>query len=152
MKYQLGKIPFVGYSCRKSHQIFIDKRGAKKIKASYDQAREILKDGISVTVFPEGSRSFTGHMGKFRRGAFMLADELQLPVVPLTINGSIHIMPRTSDWHFVNWHPLRLSIHKPIPPIGQGAENIEHAMTESYQTIMSGLPEELQGYEENPDQ
>ena len=91
-------------------------------------------------------------MGKFRRGAFMLADELQLPVVPLTINGSINIMPRTGDWHFVNWHPLRLTIHKPIPPIGQGAENIEHAMTESYQTIMSGLPEELQGYEENPDQ
>ena len=152
MKYQLGKIPFIGYTCRKSHQIFIDKRGAKKIKASYDQAREILKDGTSVTVFPEGARSFTGHMGKFRRGAFMLADELQLPVVPLTINGSINIMPRTSDWHFVNWHPLRLTIHKPIPPIGQGAENIEHAMTESYQTIMSGLPEELQGYEENPDQ
>ena len=152
MKYQIGKIPFVGFACRKSHQIFIDKRGAKKIKASYDQAREILKDGISLTVFPEGARSFTGHMGNFRRGAFMLADELQLPVVPLTINGSINVMPRTRDWHFANWHPMRLTIHKPIPPIGQGPENVKHAMDESYQTIMSALPPELQGYEENPDQ
>ena len=152
MKYQINKIPFVGFACRKSHQIMVDKRGVSKIKKTYEDARRILEQGYSVTVFPEGARSFTGHMGQFRKGAFALADELQLPVVPLTINGSINVMPRTRDWHFANWHPLRLTIHKPIPPIGQGPENVKHAMDESYQTIMSALPPELQGYEENPDQ
>ena len=139
MKYQLRRIPFVGYACEKSHQIFVDKRGASKIRKTYDQAREILREGTSLMVFPEGERSFTGNMGEFRRGAFMLADELQLPVVPLTINGSFNIMPRMRDWHFVNWHPLTLTIHAPIPPQGSGAENIQKAMEESYKAIQSAL-------------
>ena len=96
MKQQLRKIPFVGYACEKSHQIFVDRRGPKKIKASYDKARLTLKEGMSVVVFPEGSRTYNGRMTAFKRGAFMLADELQLPVVPLTINGSFDVMPRTS--------------------------------------------------------
>jgi 1-acyl-sn-glycerol-3-phosphate acyltransferase len=153
MKHQLGKIPFLGYACRKSHQIFVDKRGPKKIKATIENARHILQQGnLSVVVFPEGSRTFTGHMGFFKKGAFSLADELQLPVVPLTINGSFHVMPRMRDWHFANWHPLRLTIHQPIAPIGKGPENIQATMQQSYNSIMSALDPEYQGYVENPDQ
>ena len=152
MKQSLRKIPFVGYACAKSHQIFVDKRGASKVKKTYDDARSILRNGISVTVFPEGARTFTGHMGAFRRGAFMLADELQLPVVPLTINGSFDILPRMKGLAFVTWHPLSLTIHKPIHPQGQGAEEIKRMMDSSYSTIMSALVPEYQGFVENPDQ
>ncbi len=153
MKYQLGKIPFVGYACRKSHQIFVDKRGAGKVRATYEAARRTLEQGnLSVVVFPEGSRSFTGHMGTFKKGAFMLADELQLPVVPLTINGSFNVMPRTRDWHFMTWHPLRLTIHQPIYPVGQGTDNVQATMRQAYDSVMSGLEEEYQGFVENPDQ
>ena len=152
MKYQLRKIPFVGFACEKSHQIFVDKRGPRKVKETYDKARATLCGGMSLVVFPEGARSFTGHMGKFRRGAFMLADELQLPILPLTINGSFNIMPRTRDCKWVIWHPLKLTIHKPIYPEGQGAEDINRRMSECYDAIMSGLDKEYQGYVENPDQ
>jgi 1-acyl-sn-glycerol-3-phosphate acyltransferase len=152
MKRQIRNIPLVGLACEASHQIFVDKRGPSKIKETYTKARATLKDGMSLVVFPEGSRSFTGHMGVFRRGAFMLADELQLPVAPLTINGSFNVMPRMRDMHFVNWHPLTLTIHKPIAPVGQGTENIKHLEQESYQVVMSGLVPEYQGYVENPDQ
>ena len=152
MKWQLKKIPFVGYACEKSHQIFVDKRGASKIKKSYDEARTILRDGISLTVFPEGARTFTGHMGVFRRGAFMLADELHLPVVPLTINGSFNILPRMNDGKWLTWHPLKLTIHQPIRPESQGPENIKHTLDESYQVIMADLVPEYQGFVENPDQ
>ncbi|MBQ8990104.1 MAG: 1-acyl-sn-glycerol-3-phosphate acyltransferase [Prevotella sp.] len=152
MKYQLEKIPFVGYACKKSHQIFVDKRGPKKIQKTYETAREILQEGYSVTVFPEGARTFTGHMGKFKKGAFALADELQLPVVPLTINGSFDILPRMRDWHWINWHPLRLTIHQPIYPIGKGPENVEATRRQAYDSVMSALVPEYQGYIENPDQ
>ena len=153
MKYQLKKIPCVGYACRKSHQIFVDKRGPSKVRATYDAARKILQTGnCSVVVFPEGARSFTGHMAAFRKGAFALADELQLPVVPLTINGSFDVMPRTRDWHFASWHPLSLTIHAPIYPVGQGPQNIQATMLQAYDSVMSALVPEYQGYVDNPDQ
>ena len=57
MKQSLKKIPFVGFACERSHQIFVNKHGVSKIRKTYDDAREILKEGYSVTVFPEGARS-----------------------------------------------------------------------------------------------
>ena len=152
MKYQLRKIPFVGFACEKSKQIFVDKRGPKKIKETYDKARETLQGGTSLTVFPEGARTFTGHMGRFKRGAFALADELQLPVVPLTINGSFDILPRMRGFNFVNWHPMTLTIHQPIYPVGKGDENINATMNQAYDSVMSALVPEYQGFVENPDQ
>lgn len=152
MKKGLRKIPFIGAASQSAHHIFVDKSGASKIKKTYDEARETLKEGMSLVVFPEGARTFTGHMGKFRRGAFMLADEIQLPVCPLTINGSFDVMPRTKDWHLPTWHPLRLTIHKPIFPKGKGAEYERQTMEEAYQAVSSALDTEYQGYVENLDQ
>ena len=152
MKRQLRQMPFVGKACEAAHHIFVDKRGASKIRATYDSARQTLQGGMSLVVFPEGARSFTGHMGVFKRGAFMLADDIELPVVPLTINGSFDIMPRIRDMKWVVWHPLRLTIHKPIQPIGKGADNIKYLEEESYKVVMSGLEEKYQGFVENPDQ
>lgn len=152
MKRQLRQMPFVGKACASAHHIFVDKRGASKIRETYDRARQTLQGGMSLVVFPEGARSFTGHMGVFKRGAFMLADDIELPVVPLTINGSFDIMPRTRDMKWVVWHPLRLTIHKPILPVGKGTDNIKYLEEESYKVVMSGLEEQYQGFVENPDQ
>ena len=152
MKRQLRQMPFVGKACESAHHIFVDKRGASKIRETYDRARQTLQGGMSLVVFPEGARSFTGHMGVFKRGAFMLADDIELPVVPLTINGSFDIMPRTRDMKWVVWHPLRLTIHKPIQPVGKGTDNIKYLEEESYKVVMSGLEEKYQGFVENPDQ
>ena len=152
MKRQLRDMPLVGKACEASHQIFVDKRGPARIRETYDKARKTLSGGMSLVVFPEGARSFTGHMGVFKRGAFMLADDLQLDVVPITINGSFNVMPRMRDMRWVTWHPLRLTIHKPIMPIGKGADNIKHLESKSYDAVMSGLTKEYQGFVENPDQ
>ena len=152
MKYQLRKIPFVGYACAKSRQIFVDKRSPGKVRKTYEDAREILKHGCSVTVFPEGARTYTGHMGSFKKGAFALADELQLPVVPLTINGSFDILPRMRGFNFIDWHPLTLTIHQAVYPVGKGTENVEATMRQAYDSVMSALEPKYQGFVENPDQ
>ena len=152
MKRALSRVPVLGLACRYSHQIFVDRSSVSRIRETYDKARDILREGMSLVVFPEGARTFTGHLGFFRRGAFALADELQLPVCPLTINGSFDIMPRMRDGHWVVWHPLRLTIHKPLQPVGKGRENIEYLKDESYKSVMSGLEPQYQGFVENPDQ
>ncbi len=142
MKQSLRKIPFVGTACAYAQHIYVDKSGPSKVKQTYDRARNILKGGMSVVVFPEGTRTKTGSLNPFQRGAFMLADELQLPIVPLTINGSFRVMSRQNDGRFVTWHPLRLTIHKPIMPISQGADNVKHAMQTSYEAIKSTVIDE----------
>lgn len=152
MKRGIMKIPFVGFACKAAHHIFVDKRSPARIKETYEEARHTLQSGMSVVVFPEGSRSFTGHMGIFKKGAFTLADELQLPVVPLTINGSFDIMPRTRDWHWVSWHPLRLTIHQPIYPVDKGPRNVQAIMHQSYDSVMSSIEPKYQGFVENPNQ
>lgn len=139
MKRQLRAIPLVGYACEKSHQIFVDKRGPSHVKDSYDRARRTLRGGMSVVVFPEGTRTYDGTVGSFKRGAFMLADELRLPVVPMTIIGSFELMPRTDKYYRVCRRPLTLVIHKPVEPLSQGPGNVARLMEESRKAVLGSL-------------
>ena len=148
MKKSLRKALFIGKACEAAGHIFVDKSGPKKILETIDHGRHTLKDGMSLVIFPEGSRSFTGHMAEFKKGAFMLADELQLPVVPLTISGSFNILPRTGK--YLRWHPLKLVIHDPIYPTCQGPKNLQYLADESYKVIENSLPEVYKGKENNP--
>lgn len=152
MKRSLEKIPFLGIGCRNAGYIFVDKGNAAKVRSTYLRAEEALKEGASIMVFPEGARTFTGHIASFQRSAFKLADELQLPLIPMTINGSFDILPRMNDGKFIKRHPLKLSIHKPIYPECKGPENVKRMLNESYAAIMAGLVPEYQGFIDNPDQ
>ncbi|MBQ8501414.1 MAG: 1-acyl-sn-glycerol-3-phosphate acyltransferase [Bacteroides sp.] len=140
MKKSLRKIPFVGKACESAGHIFVDRSNPKGIRATMQQAQASLVDGVSLVVFPEGRRSYTGRLGDFKRGAFLLADDLQLPVVPVTITGSFQILPRTGKW--IHWHPMTLTIHPPIFPQGQGADNVKVTMEEARRAVESGLPEQ----------
>lgn len=150
MKKSLRKIPFVGKACESAGHIFVDRSGPKKIAETIEKAKESLKDGVSLVVFPEGARTFTGHMGYFKKGAFQLASDLQLPVVPVTITGSFEVRARTSKW--VYRHPLTLTIHPPIPAKEQSPKMIRETMNEAYAAIESTLPEKQKGMVVNEDQ
>ena len=140
MKKSLKKIPFVGQACQAARFIFVDRGSQHGIKETIRDARRTLQDGMSMMVFPEGTRTFTGQMRPFSKGAFFLADELQLPVVPITIDGSFQVLPRTKGFNFVNYHSMQLVIHAPIMPQGQGADNIKALSQLSYDAIDSALP------------
>ncbi|MBR1386989.1 MAG: 1-acyl-sn-glycerol-3-phosphate acyltransferase [Alloprevotella sp.] len=139
MKQSLRNIPFVGYACMKSRHIFVDNTKASHIKHSIEQGRDILQGGTSLTVFPEGARTFTGKMRPFHKGAFSLACELGLPIVPITINGCFRALPRTKGFYFVNWTPLELIIHRPIDTRNYTADTMNELMDESHRIIESRL-------------
>lgn len=139
MKKSLEKIFLVGTACRSAGHIFVDDSSLAGIKDTLASSEKALKGGMSLVIFPEGSRTFDGKMIPFKRGAFMLAAEFGLPVVPLTIDGSFRAMPRTT----YNMHPttIRLTIHKPIYP-GERGFNTKRLMEQCREEIQSKLPEE----------
>ncbi len=111
MKDYLKKIPFVGYACDKSEQIYVGNTIAS-IQQAVVRAHKTLRGGMSMVIFPEGTRTYDGKMNDFKKGAFTLANEIGLPIVPLTINGSFDIFSRTAK--SVTHGKLTLTIHKPI--------------------------------------
>lgn len=138
MKDSIRTIPFVGWACEASGHIFVNRTNIQSIQESIARAQEALKHGKSMVVFPEGTRSLTGKMGRFKKGAFLLADELQLPVVPITISGSFNVLPKNEK--FIKRHRLTLVVHPPIYPQGKGEGNVTALLNESFKKIESELP------------
>lgn len=140
MKKGLKSIPFVGAACVAAGHIMVDKSTPAKLKQTITQAEQTLKGGMSLVVFPEGTRSGDGRLHSFKRGAFMLAEEFSLPVVPLTIDGAFNLLPKGS----LNVHPgkVTLTIHPPITAPTNGKYDIEALMKQSYNSIASALPGE----------
>ena len=114
MKKELGRIPFVGWACYMAGCIFIDRSSRESGMNSIRKAESKLKDGMSVVIFPEGTRTHDGEMGKFKRGAFLISEELKLPILPVTIDGNYDVMSRHA-WN-VTWHPVHMTIHEPVWP------------------------------------
>jgi 1-acyl-sn-glycerol-3-phosphate acyltransferase len=125
MKQSLRKLPFVGKACEAAGFIFVDNSSPKAAAKTIKDAEEKLKNGASIAIFPEGSRTKTGKMGKFKKGAYQMALDLKLPIVPITINGSYEVMPIHS--YFINPHKMELLIHDPIPTQQIDLDNIRDA-------------------------
>ena len=138
MKEYLKKIPFVGYACVKSKHIYLAD-GISGIAKTVQQARETLQGGMSMIIFPEGTRTYDGKMSPFKRGSFMLANEIGLPIVPLTINGSFDVFSRKAK--SVSRGTVTLTIHKPITAEDRKGKATKVIMQEVYDIINSGLVE-----------
>ena len=138
MKKSLEKIPLVGYSCRVSGHIYVDNSTPSATRRTMETAEKQLSGGLSVVVFPEGSRSRDGRMHSFRRGAFQLAMEFNLPVVPVTIDGAYRIMPRGAI--LPRYGTIKLTIHKPIYAPEGGRHELTDLMEQSFESVASSLP------------
>lgn len=146
MKKELGKVPFVGWACRMAGHVLIDRSNRTNSMESIRQAESRLNNGMSVVIFPEGTRTPDGKMGRFKRGAFLIAQELSLPIVPVSIDGNYKLMNRHA-WH-VTWTPVTVTIHKPIMPKPcQDLKEQEQAaiMNETAQQVSAIIQESLDG-------
>lgn len=140
MKKSLEKIPLVGYACLKAGHIFVDNSSSSALLSTMRAAENQLKDGVSLVVFPEGSRTKDGHIQRFKRGAYQLSREFQLPLVPITIDGAYKVMKRTAI--LPTYGHITLTIHKPVPPPAFPDGDLKEAMDITFKEIESSLPEE----------
>ena len=136
MKKEIRKVPFVGTACAVAGHIFVDRSNPRAALQSMDHIKKELVDGISTVIFPEGTRTKTGEMGRFKQGAFKIAMDMGLPVVPLSLGGFFKAMP--SGQAFANPR-ARVSLHigKPID-ISQ-FNDINEAMEYVREQIANGL-------------
>lgn len=95
-KKELESIPVFGYGLKKSSFIGIEREDPRKAMQSIQKAIEILKQGASIIIFPEGTRNKQGTLSEFKRGAFLIAEKSTLPIVPLVIKGTDKILKNGS--------------------------------------------------------
>ena len=118
-KDSLGRIPFMGWHLHRTGHVLVDrsKSGAGVVK----KMARLVQAGHSLIVFPEGTRSTDGSVARFKRGSFVIALQSELPVVPISVIGSRHVMfrgelmvpPRT---------PCRVIVDPPVETSGRGGK------------------------------
>jgi 1-acyl-sn-glycerol-3-phosphate acyltransferase len=113
-KDSLGKFPVLGAHLKRTGHLLVD-RSKPNRSSVFDWASRLTANGLSLIIFPEGTRSRDGFMGKFKGGSIMLAIQAGLPLVPISVVGSRHVMKKgeltTRPGH------VTLVVHEPIATV-----------------------------------
>ncbi len=137
IKQELRKVPGLGWYCAAGGHIFIDRSSRERSIESLRRAKPVLDGGISVMVFPEGTRSRDGRLREFKKGGFMMALDLGLPILPVSISGSHNVLPGRT----LQLLPgrIRITIHEPIDVANYGPERRDELIADVRRAIASGL-------------
>ncbi len=137
MKQELRKVPGLGPACEAIGHIYVDRSNRESAIASLEAARERLQPGVSVLFFPEGSRTRDGRLGEFKKGGFIMAQQMKLPILPITITGSRRILPSKS--RTVLPGKIRILVHEPIDSMSYSEDRRDELMRDVRNVIASGL-------------
>ena len=136
-KKSLVWFPIFGWFLSLAGHILIDRENAKSALLSLKKAAALLKNGISIVVFPEGTRTPDGQVKDFKGGAFLLALQSKAPIVPVSISGTYHMLPRTG-WCF--WPGvMELILGKPITTHNLSLREARPLMKRVREIIMQNL-------------
>jgi 1-acyl-sn-glycerol-3-phosphate acyltransferase len=137
-KESLFKVPWLGWVFRLSGDIPVRRGDAESGGAALTKARQYLDRGMHVMIFPEGTRSAKGSLLPFKSGAFRLAIEAGVPVLPVAVSGTAQGMPKGNPWV----RPCRAyaRILEPIPTAGLGTGDVARLRDEVRARIAAALP------------
>lgn len=119
-KASLGLFPVLGWHLRYTGHLLVDR--ARIGAVTLLQVAGLMKRGHSLIVFPEGTRSRDGRVGPFKGGLFLMAVEAGLPIVPVAIRGSRHVMLKGRLMTCPG--DVSVSVHDPIPTCGMGRDDV----------------------------
>lgn len=141
-KVEVFKVPLVGWEMRMVKYIELMRGNKSSVIKMMEECVKSLKDGISIVIFPEGTRSLTGAIGKFKTGAFQIAVKTDKPLLPVLIDGTGEIMPKKGGIIFRNRRVVRIRVLDPIFPGQFGTGNPEE-LAARVQSLMVAAMEEL---------
>jgi 1-acyl-sn-glycerol-3-phosphate acyltransferase len=136
-KEELFRVPLFGGAMRRAGYIPLDRSDGRRALKSMDAAAARIRNGSSVVVFPEGTRTKDGNLLPFKRGGFLLAAKAGVPVVPLTINGSMKINPRNR----LELYPgvIRISFAEPVMTAAVKGKDKQELLEQVRTAIAAGL-------------
>lgn len=133
MKKEIRKYPGIGFGAGAVGHIFIDRSSTAEALKTLNDAKAKIRNGTSVIFFPEGTRSKTAKLLPFKKGAFKMAFDLNLPILPITINGTDKVWPTGTASLFPG--KIEVIIHKPIPINGFSNEKIQYLINQTTSAI-----------------
>jgi len=139
-KRELFRYPILGRAMRMASLVPVDRGNRDAGIAAVRAAAEVVKQGIHMTIYVEGHRSFDGKLLPFKKGPFYLAEECQVPVVPITIAGTHYVMPKRR--FAIKPGGVTVTFHKAIEPAEFGTR--DQLMEKVRAAINAGLPPEYQ--------
>jgi 1-acyl-sn-glycerol-3-phosphate acyltransferase len=137
VKKELFSIPFLGWTMAAVGYISIDRGGTRDTVEAMNEAAQKIRDGMSVAIFPEGSRSLDGAIQPFKKGGFTLAIKSKVPIVPIAIDGSRDIMPK--DKFTVTSGEIRMLMDRPIETENYSLKDREILMKRVRDTICKNV-------------
>jgi 1-acyl-sn-glycerol-3-phosphate acyltransferase len=132
-KAELFKIPVFGRAMLGAGYVKIDRFNRQSAFASINKAARRMKDGVSVMIFPEGTRSKDGSIRQFKKGGFVMAIKSGVPIIPVVLRGTWPIMAKSSLR--INRGDVEMEIAKPIDTSGYSMETKEELM-EKVRTVI----------------
>ncbi|HEY3402552.1 MAG TPA: lysophospholipid acyltransferase family protein [Ohtaekwangia sp.] len=141
-KSEMQNVPLFGYMYRKLH-ITVDRASLKSRYNSLKESLDAIDDGKSLVIFPEGGivTEKDPVMSRFKDGAFRVAIEKQIPIVPVTIPHNWIILP--PDQFLLRWHPITVIFHEPIDTTGLTLDDVDALKGKTFGIIESELQKHL---------
>lgn len=137
-KRELFEVPVVGWMMKLAGDISVDRKTDVQKIAAFKQAIFYLRNRTSVMFFPEGTRSRSGKLNRFSKGAFDLAIREQVPILPMVIDGTHGCLPKNS-WVFKKDVHARLKVLDPIPTKGMDTSQVEELVNLTRDRIAAHL-------------
>ena len=137
LKRELLKIPFFGWGLATTGCVSINRANGKQAVRKLKESVDKLEGGWSLLIYPEGTRSKDGRLQPFKKGAFRMAIETGIPILPVTVNGAAKVMPKKT----LNLRPghLTVTIGDPIPVEGLTDKDIPELMQRTWDAVASNL-------------
>jgi 1-acyl-sn-glycerol-3-phosphate acyltransferase len=145
-KQELAKIPVFGAALKRAGNVFVERSGSDKDKATMAEAVAAVRERVSIVFFAEGTRSEDGALRAFKKGAAVMAIEAQVPLVPAAVWGTHQILKKGSL--VVHPHPAALVVGAPLETAGLTVEDREGLTTAAHAAVSASLGRAKQLVEE----
>jgi 1-acyl-sn-glycerol-3-phosphate acyltransferase len=137
LKRELRRIPLLGYVMGLGGFIYVNRQDRDSRRRTVEAAVATLRSGISLLIFPEGTRSLDGRLLPFRPGPFTIAIEARAPLVPITVHGTRELMPKGKA--SIRPGKITLMFHPPVTTAGMTAADRGPLMQRVRDTMNAAL-------------